>query len=114
MSSTAIRRDAPSTFVVERYWPTADESRTDAFLEHVRTAIDASRRAGRQVRYLGTLVVPDDELLWSLVTAMSLDDVRAASELANGPFERIVRARTVGFGRPDEAAINANEDSGGG
>ena len=87
----------PGTYLVERYWPMRDETLLHEMLVRLRAAADAMQDAGDPVRYVGSVVVPDDELVLSLLDARSIDAARAASEAAGVPFERIVPASAVGF-----------------
>ncbi len=100
--------DGPGTFLVERYWPMADAPRLDSMLGRLRDAVHAARQSGQGVRYRGSVIVPDDELVLSLLDATSMAEARAASERAGVPFERILRAHALDFDTPDEGRSSAS------
>ena len=82
---------------------------TTAFAEllgdQVRTELARSRSP---VSFLGSLLIPDDEVLLCLF-AGPLTEVRALSERAGLPFERVLRCVGVGWANPDERKGKADE-----
>lgn len=73
--------------------------------DRVRTEVVRSRGP---VSFLGSLLIPEDEVLLCLF-AGPLTEVRALSERAGLPFERVVRCVGVGWTNPDERKDNADE-----
>jgi Nickel responsive protein SCO4226-like len=51
-------------------------------------------RMGTAVRYLRSILVPEDETCFLLFEAASVDDVREAARIAGLPIERISEAVT--------------------
>lgn len=71
-------------YLLEIYTP----NRVDA-LERARSL---ARSRSRGVRYLRTILVPEDETCFHLVEATSAEAVRAAASEASVPVERIAEA----------------------
>lgn len=65
-------------------------------------------RSGSPVSFLGSLLIPEDEVLLCLF-AGPLTEVRALSERAGLPFERVLRCVGVGWTNPDERKDQADE-----
>jgi len=82
-------------FLVERFLPGLDEAALRALGERLEAA-GAELRARRvEVRWLGTLALPEEETTFCRFAAGSCEEVRLANELAGAPFERIARALAV-------------------
>ena len=84
------------TFLVERYWPDVD---LEALPEALRRLDDAARAMtdeGTPVGHLGTIVMPVDEVVFSLITAADEAAVREVNARARLPFDRIASAITLG------------------
>ena len=60
-----------------------------------RAASQQLTSEGRQVRYLRTIFVPQDEICFHLYEAQTADEVGEASLRAQIAYERIVRAVSV-------------------
>jgi hypothetical protein len=73
--------------------------------DQVRTEM---ARSHCPVSFLGSLLIPEDEVLLCLF-AGPLTEVRALSERAGLPFERVVRCVGVGWPNPDERRDKADE-----
>jgi hypothetical protein len=73
--------------------------------DRVRTEL---ARSCSPVSFLGSLLMPEDEVLLCLF-AGPLAEVRALSERAGLPFERILRCVGVGWTNPDERKDKADE-----
>jgi hypothetical protein len=82
---------------------------TTAFAEllgdQVRTEL---ARSHSPVSFLGSLLIPEDEVLLCLFSG-PLTQVRALSERAGLPFERVLRCVGVGWTNPDERKDKADE-----
>lgn len=84
-------RDAPVTYLVECFWPGVDGEAVDALNARATSAASALAAAGHSVRFVGSILVPDDEVvLCEFEGAEAL--VRRASEAAEIPFARIVKS----------------------
>jgi hypothetical protein len=82
-------------FLVERYLPGLDEAALRALGERLEAASAELRRRGVEVRWLGSLALPEEETTFCRFAAGSREAVRLANELAEAPFERVVPA--LGF-----------------
>jgi hypothetical protein len=91
--------DGTGEFVAECLWPDVRESDLRT-LDH-RAGEQAARltAAGRQVRYLGSLLMREDEVVLCLF-AGTLDAVRDAATAAEIPFERVLETARSPWGEP--------------
>ena len=71
-------------FLVEVYTPRS------ARLTDVEAAARSAARGGGAVRYLESILVPEDETCFLLVEAETADAVREAATRAAVPFERVL------------------------
>lgn len=78
-----------SEYLAECFWPGVGEAELRALDERARAAAELASAEGRPVRYLGSLLMREDEVVLCLF-AGSQDAVRAVAEEAEVPFERIV------------------------
>ena len=84
-------RDDPATYLVECFWPGVDGDAVDALNVRAASAASALAAAGHPVRFVGSILVPEDEVvLCEFEGAEAL--VRRASEVAEIPFARIVKS----------------------
>jgi hypothetical protein len=83
--------DRPPTFVVECFWPGVDEGAVDALDLRAAAAADALAAAGHPVRYAGSILLVEDEVVLCEFEGEE-PAVRRASETAAIPFARIVRS----------------------
>ena len=73
-------------FIVERYWPGVTEA-------DVRQAAAAWRTVtGAQLRYLGSILMPGDEVVLFRFDAVSAQQVAASGERAGLRCDRVVPA----------------------
>lgn len=79
-------------FLAECFWPDVD----DADLEELDRRI-AAAAADRPVRYLGSILMREDEVVLCQFEGTA-DTVRDVAERAHVPFERIVAARISASG----------------
>jgi hypothetical protein len=91
-------RTASRTFLVECYAPGIRPPTAEAAAGRARASAAALRDEGRDVEYVNTIFVRDDEVVFHVFTAAGPDAVREASVRAEVPFERIVEAVTIGEG----------------
>lgn len=83
--------------VAECLLPGVNQAVAEALADQVKAAIAGSRRP---VAFLGSLLMPEDEVLLCLF-AGPLADVRAISEQAGLPFERILRCVGLSWPTPE-------------
>ncbi len=92
------------TFLVERYWPGVDLTTLRARLPGLEAAARAMTEDGTSVVHLASILMPVDEVVFSLIAARDEAAVRAAVARADIPFDRIAAAITLLPGRvPDRA-----------
>jgi hypothetical protein len=80
---------ATSLFLVECFWPGVTRAQVEAANARAREA--ASER-GASLRFVGSLLVPGDEVVWFQFSARSSEDVARASLEAELPFDRIAES----------------------
>ena len=82
-------------YLVELYLPRRDEAALADAAVRARAASEQLTSEGRQVRYLRTIFVPQDEICFHLYEAEAADEVAEATLRAEIAYERIVRAVSV-------------------
>ena len=78
--------------LVECYWPDVTDAKLAAATQRLENATSAARTGGTDIAYLGSLLLPEEETVFCLFDGRE-DDVRAISEQARLPFERVVVLR---------------------
>ena len=83
--------DAPNrtSFVAECFWAGVKESDLRALDQRATACVAEMALSGDHVRYLGSLLMRDDEVVMCFFEG-SAEGVRRAAELAQIPFERIL------------------------
>jgi hypothetical protein len=79
------------SYLVESYWPDVSEEKLASAVQRARAAAAELRRHGRELRFLGSILVPADETVFCLFDGAE-PDVRAVSEQAGVPFERVLES----------------------
>jgi hypothetical protein len=77
------------TFVIDHYRPGADLEEQRRQAGRLRDAVVEMARSGREIKYLSSTVVPEDDYFQSVVEAASELLVREAHARAGISFERI-------------------------
>jgi len=89
-----------SGYVAECFWPGVSESDIEAAEARVRESARDVSSDGQPVRYLGSLLFPEDEVVFFEFAASSPEAARLVSERAGILFERIVASgRTPEHGK---------------
>jgi hypothetical protein len=83
--------DTPKTYVVECYWPAVTQDQHAVAAGRARAAAGEARRRGRELEFLGSILIPVEETVFCLFAGCE-DDVRAASRRAGLPFERVLES----------------------
>jgi hypothetical protein len=83
-------------FVVERYIPDLDRDALLRRLEALEPATAELRREGTFVRYLGSMIVVEDDACFCQFEAESEAAVREANRRAGVPWDRVVGAEAFG------------------
>jgi hypothetical protein len=78
-----------ATYLVECFWPGVTREAVEAANERARARAALLRREGSSVRFLGSLLVPADEVVFFQFTATSSEEVARASLEAQLPFDRV-------------------------
>jgi hypothetical protein len=88
----------PRGYLVECYWPGVNAEKVVAAVERAEQAAGELRSQGRSLHVLGSILVPADETVFCLFDGQEAD-VRAVSERAGVPFERILESLRIGGGQ---------------
>jgi hypothetical protein len=83
--------ESSSEYLAECFWPGVQEADLCALDERATAVVAALPAGGSAVRYLGSLLIREDEVVLCQF-AGSAEDVRDVAERAEIPYERIVRA----------------------
>jgi hypothetical protein len=84
-------RGSTGEYVVECFWPGVDAEAVRRLDARAATSADELTRDGTPVRYLGSLLMREDEVVLCLFEGAE-PAVREAAERAEVPFERILEA----------------------
>ena len=84
--------DPIEIFLVERYWPDVDVDELRRALPRLESAVMAMRSEGREVEYLGSILMPIDQVVFTLVAATDEKEIRQLNERAGLPVDRIAMA----------------------
>ena len=88
----------PSTFLVERYLPGLDLSGARDIVERLERAASAMTAEGAPVHHLGSILMPVDQAVLSLIQASDEGVVRRLNERAEAPADRIGAAISLPAG----------------
>ena len=80
------------TYLVERYWPGVTSELLLEALERSRRAMEEMGGEGTRVRHISCILIPDEEVVFSVYEGPSAVVVQQVSERAGIPFSRIVTA----------------------
>jgi hypothetical protein len=84
------------TFMAECFWPGVSVQKVADAGERVRQASHAIGSNGGSARYLGSILVPTDEIALLLVEAVSIDAATELARQAAVPSERILEIVRLG------------------
>jgi len=90
------------TYLVERYWPGIDEPRLRAVLPSLERAARDMREEGQSVEHIGSILMPIDQVVFTLIDASNEAVVREVNERADLRIDRIAVAIQVG---PDPTEV---------
>jgi hypothetical protein len=83
------------TYLVERYWPGIDEPRLRAVLPNLERAARDMREEGQSVEHVGSILMPADQVVFTLIDAPSEAVAREVNERADLRIDRIAVAIQV-------------------
>ena len=81
-----------TTFLVERYWPGIDATTLRGLLPRLEALARAMTSDGTPVEHLGSILMPVDEVVFSLFAASDEGLVRDLNARAALPVDRIAEA----------------------
>ena len=87
------------TFLVERYWPGVDEATARQVVASLEGAALAMTAEGIPVEHVGSILMPADQVVFSLIAAADETAVRQVNERAAVPVDRIAAAVTFALHR---------------
>ena len=90
------------TFLVETYWAESNDVAVRAGVARVTAAARELRADGRSIAFLGSLLVPDDELCFWRFAATSVVEVAEVSRQAGLDVHRIARSIEIVDAEPKE------------
>lgn len=79
-------------FLVERYWPGIDEPKARTVLSSLERAARDMTRDGTPVEHVVSILMPADQVVFSLIEAPDEAAVRSVNERADIPTDRIAAA----------------------
>ena len=82
------------SYLVECYWPNVDEGKLAAGARRTDDAAGALRSNGHDIRLLWSVLVCSEEIVFYLFEGAEAD-VRAVSEQAGVPFERVLESLCI-------------------
>jgi hypothetical protein len=85
---------ATRTFLVERYWPGVDEAIARNVVASLERAARVMTAEGTPVVHVGSILMPADEVVFSLIEAADEGAARQVNERAEIPLDRIAAAIT--------------------
>ncbi|HLY14181.1 MAG TPA: nickel-binding protein [Candidatus Limnocylindrales bacterium] len=83
------------TFLVERYWPGVDEAIAQRVVASLERAARSMTAEGTPVAHVGSILMPADEVVFSLIEAADEQAARQVNERADVPLDRIAAAITL-------------------
>ena len=92
--------DSGPTFLVERYWPGIDLAALRVALVRLEAAARELADEGDHVEHLGSILMPADQVVFSLIAANEESVVRRVNERAGLPIDRIAGAIALLGGPP--------------
>jgi hypothetical protein len=85
----------PRTFLVERYWPGVDEATARSVVSSLERAAKAMTAEGIPVEHIGSILMPADEVVFTLIAADDETVVREVTERADLRMDRVAAAITL-------------------
>ena len=89
-----------TTYLVERYWPGVDVDALLAAIPRLEAAAREMADEGSPVEHVGSILMPVDQVVFSLFTASDPAAVRRLNERADLPVDRIATAIALLGDRP--------------
>jgi hypothetical protein len=83
------------TYLVERYWPGVTSELLLEALNRGQRVMEQMRLEGMRVRDITSILIPGEEVVFSVYEGPSADAVRQLNDRAGIPVSRIVEAVSV-------------------
>jgi Protein of unknown function (DUF4242) len=106
-----VKKQPPTAFLVEHYWPGITPDGFEAAAERVRESAAALASTGLHIRFLHSTLVPEDDAAFCVFDAESLAVVEEAYARASVPYERVLDALEVPVNRDVPPARPAHQRS---
>jgi hypothetical protein len=100
MARTRIPPFRTRTFLVERYRSGLDEASARAAVTRLERAAEAMTAEGNPVVHVGSVLMPVDEVVFTLIDAIDEDAARQVHERADLSLDRIADAIQICVRRP--------------
>lgn len=99
-------KDALKTdqYLAECFWPGVSQDELDGLDTRARESATATSGTDLEVRYLGSMLMPEDEVVFCFFDGPSADAVRTVAERADIPYARIVKSRRVAAAKRENPA----------
>ena len=91
----AVEKGRRTEYLAECLWPGVTETERAALDMRARESADETAGASEEVRYLGSMLMPEDEVVFFVFSGPSAEAVQAVAASAEIPFERIVESVRV-------------------
>jgi hypothetical protein len=92
MDRARVDQPRTQTFLVERYWPGVDEAIARSVVTSLERAARAMTAEGTPVEHMGSILMPADQVVFSLIEATDEQAARLVNERADVPLDRIAAA----------------------
>ena len=92
-----------TTFLIERYWPGVDEAMLRSALPRLDDAARDMTAEGKPVDHVGSLLMPVEQVVFSVIRAPSEAFVMEVNERAGIRVDHVAPVTSLGFaarGRP--------------
>lgn len=99
MDRDRVKAPRTKTFLVERYWPGVDEAIARTVVANLERAARDMTAEGTPVEHVGSILMPADQVVFSLIEAGDEAVVRQVNQRANVPLDRIAAAVTFQLDR---------------
>jgi Nickel responsive protein SCO4226-like len=101
--------DPIRSYLAECFWPGVTKAQLEELDSRVKLAATTGRDGTARVRYRGSMLMPDDEVVFCFFDGPSASAVEAAAREAGIPFARIVKSTSLPSPHPGEAGNTCKE-----
>jgi hypothetical protein len=82
-------------YLAECFWPGVSQDELDGLDTRARESAATTSGTDIEVRYLGSMLMPEDEVVFCFFDGPSADAVRDVAERAGIPYARIVKSKRI-------------------